>query len=255
MPGLDTTVPGMQLVKCASKDAAGQYISDMFVGLVNAKPEAVLGFATGSSPLPTYRAMIAAYAEKKVDFSRCTSYNLDEYVGLPEGHPETYSAFMQANLFDSINLPSESVHVPAGCVPKGGEPLTPAEVDTLGDRYEADLERDGPVDLWLLGVGHNGHIAFNEPGSAADSRTRLVHLDAGTIEANKRFFDNDPSLVPTSAVSVGVGTILASRRIVLVAGPEKAEAVARMMDRSLGPDASCPASFLQTHPDVVVVTY
>lgn len=205
--------------------------------LVQAKPSCVLGLATGSTPELTYRKLIEAFHEG-TDFSAVTTFNLDEYVGLTGDHPQSYRFFMEERLFKHINIRPWNTHLLKGTA------LFPALECAA---YEHQILAHGGVDLWLLGIGQNGHIAFNEPGSSVDSRTRLVALSASTIEANSdgRFFA-DPTEVPRCALTAGIGTIRESRQIVLLAtGAKKAPAVARALRGEFS--AECPASLLQDH--------
>lgn len=206
------------------------------------KQDAVLGLATGSTPLGVYRELTRMHKEDGLDFSHVTTFNLDEYLGLPGSHPQSYRYFMDEHLFKHINIRPENTHVPSGVA---------ADMETYCESYERQIRDAGGIDLQILGIGTDGHIAFNEPGSPLDSRTRVEHLTQQTILDNSRFFDR-PEDVPTRAITMGVGTILEAARIVLVAtGPGKAEAVAAAIE---GPVSSkCPASALQTHADVTML--
>lgn len=209
---------------------------------VKRNPAAVLGLATGGTPLGMYRELIKLHQEEGVDFSRVSSFNLDEYVGLPANHGQSYRAYMVENLFRHINISLDRTNVPRG----DGTDLA-AECA----RYEQAIIEAGGVDIQVLGIGNNGHIGFNEPGSTPDTVTRVVQLDASTIEANARYFDSIEE-VPTQAVSMGIKTILGAKRILLLAsGEAKAEAVRHMLEQEMTPDV--PASLLQLHPDVVVI--
>lgn len=210
--------------------------------LLCTKPAAVLGLATGSTPLGLYRELIRRHRENGLDFSRATTFNLDEYVGLDPLHPASYHHFMQANLFDHVNVRAEQVHIPDG---------TASDIPAFCAQYEAAIRGAGGIDLQVLGIGRDGHIGFNEPSSSLASRTRLKTLTEVTIEANKRFFSS-PAEVPRHVITMGVGTIMEARICLLFAfGESKAEAVAAMVE---GPvTAMCPASILQLHPQVIVI--
>jgi len=210
--------------------------------LVRAKPEAVLGLATGSTPLGLYRELIRRHREGGLDFGAVTTFNLDEYVGLDPRHPASYHRFMQENLFDHVNIRPDHIHLPDGMT---------ADIPAYCAGYEAAIRAAGGIGLQVLGIGHDGHIGFNEPGSSLGSRTRLKTLTAETIEANRRFF-SDAGEVPHHVITMGVGTILESRVCLLLAfGEAKAEAVAGMVE---GPvTAMCPASVLQLHPQTVLI--
>ena len=207
------------------------------------KSDATLGLATGSTPVGLYKLMIADYAAGKISYKDMTSINLDEYVGLPVTHPESYRAFMNRNLFDHIDIKKENTHVPDGLNP---------DLAAAADAYTAYIAAH-PVDVQILGIGSNGHIAFNEPGTPFDSHTHVVTLKEGTRKDNARFFDNDIDKVPTHAVTMGLKDIMSAKFIILLAnGSGKANAVKEMIK---GPvSENCPASILQTHPNVLVVT-
>lgn len=207
------------------------------------KPEAVLGLATGSTPIGLYKCMIADYKAGAVSYKNMTSINLDEYVGLPVTHPESYRSFMNRNLFDHIDIKLENTHVPDGLA---------EDLQKAADEYTA-FAAAHPIDVQILGIGANGHIGFNEPGTPFDSHTHVVTLKEGTRRDNARFFDNDISLVPTHAVTLGMQDIMNAKAVILLAsGAGKADAVAKMIKGPVSTD--CPASILQTHPNVLVVT-
>lgn len=206
------------------------------------KQDAVLGLATGSTPLGVYRELIRMHDEDALDFLQVTTFNLDEYLGLPDTHPQSYHYFMQENLFKHINVLRARTHVPSGVA---------EDVGAYCKQYEQQIRDAGGIDLQILGIGSDGHIAFNEPGSPLDSRTRVGQLTQQTIQDNSRFFDRIED-VPTQAITMGVGTILEARKIVLLAtGASKADAVAAAIE---GPVSSaCTASALQTHPDATIL--
>lgn len=206
------------------------------------KPSSVLGLATGATPVGTYRELIRLYREEGLSFSQVVTFNLDEYVGLPPTHPQSYRYFMDQNLFEHINIPPGNIHVPYGHVD---------EVLEFCEWYEAEIARCGGIDIQLLGIGTDGHIAFNEPGSSLGSRTRLKTLTKETLQDNARFFDGVDQ-VPRFAITMGVGTILEARNILLLAsGRGKAEAVAQCIE---GPvSAQVTASALQLHRNVHVI--
>ena len=207
------------------------------------KSDATLGLATGSTPVGLYKLMIADYEAGKISYKDVTSINLDEYVGLPVTHPESYRAFMNRNLFDHIDIKKENTHVPDGLNP---------DLAAAADAYTAYIAAH-PVDVQILGIGSNGHIAFNEPGTPFDSHTHVVTLKEGTRKDNARFFDNDIDKVPTHAVTMGLKDIISAKFIILLAsGAGKAGAVNAMINGPVSED--CPASILQTHPNVLVVT-
>lgn len=206
------------------------------------KPGKVLGLATGSTPIGLYERMVKDHKENETSYKEIKSFNLDEYVGLPIEHPESYYAFMHRNLFDHIDIPEENTHVPSGL----GDDL-----DKQAKHYDEMID-ENPVDIQVLGIGSDGHIAFNEPGTPFDSGTHVCDLAESTIQDNCRFFDNDINLVPKQAVTQGIGTIMKAKNIMLIAtGKNKAQAIKDMIE---GPvDIVCPASILQNHGDVVVI--
>ena len=206
------------------------------------KPGKVLGLATGSTPLGLYARMVKDHKENKTSYQDIKSFNLDEYVGLPTSHPESYYAFMHRNLFDLIDIKEENVHIPSGL----GEDL-----ESQAKEYDKMID-ECPVDVQLLGIGSDGHIAFNEPGTSFESGTHITDLAESTIKDNCRFFDNDINKVPTQAVTQGIGTIMKAKNILLIAtGANKAQAVKDMIEGPI--DEACPASILQKHENVVVI--
>lgn len=216
---------------------AGDIAADAIEKLVRSKPDAVLGLATGSTPL----AIWAALAARNLDFSRVSGFALDEYVGLEPGHPESYRAVIDREVVETLGLRRDHVHVPGDS----------GDLATAGERFEAALEAAGGVDLQVLGIGSTGHIAFNEPGSSLASLTRVKALAEQTRRDNARFF---PSIddVPTHCITQGLGTILRARHLVLLAfGAGKAEAIAGAVE---GPvTSSLPGSVIQLHPRVTVL--
>jgi glucosamine-6-phosphate deaminase len=231
----------MDVVICRNYDALSRAAAGVVADLVNHKPDAVLGFATGSSPVGLYKELIRLHEEEGLDFSKVTTFNLDEYVGLPGDHPQSYRHFMNQNLFDHINIPVQNTHVPSG---------TSANHAASCEWYEKRIRDAGGIDLQVLGIGSDGHIAFNEPGSSLGSRTRMVTLTEQTIDDNSRFFKRK-SDVPRHAISMGVGTILEARKLLMVAsGKNKAAALAAAVE---GPITSMiTASALQLHPEAIV---
>ncbi|MFN0136565.1 MAG: glucosamine-6-phosphate deaminase [Phycisphaerae bacterium] len=206
------------------------------------RPNCVLGLATGSSPIGTYAELIRMHREAGLDFSKVTTFNLDEYLGLPPAHDQSYRYFMDKQLFEHVNIDPKNIHVPYGHA---------ENVEQFCAWYEAEIRRAGGIDLQLLGIGGDGHIAFNEPGSSLGSRTRLKTLTRQTIDDNARFFKNADA-VPKFAITMGVGTIMEAREILLIAnGEKKAAIVAEALE---GPvTAQVTASALQLHPLVTIV--
>jgi glucosamine-6-phosphate deaminase len=227
-----------EVVIVGSTDEAGEIAAGLVRSLVSTLPDAVLGFATGSTPLSTYRALAA----QQLDLAAVRGFALDEYVGLPAGHPESYRAVIDREVVAPLGLQYRNVRVPGD----DGLPLQGA-----GERYERDIYAAGGVDLQLLGIGRTGHIGFNEPGSSLASLTRVKTLTESTRADNARFFDSLDQ-VPTHCITQGLGTILRARQLVLLAfGEAKAEAIAAALE---GPvSASTPGSVVQLHPKVTVI--
>ena len=206
------------------------------------KPTSVLGFSTGSTPLRTYEILGEFYEQGIIDFSLINTFNLDEYVGLSSDHPQSYSFFMFKNLFHKIRLDSSRIHIPLGTAP-----------DLLKEcsQYEEAIQNLGGIDFQLLGIGSNGHIGFNEPGTHFNSVTQVVSLSQETIKANSRFFNNLEE-VPKKAITMGIKTIMNTRKILLlVSGANKAEIIHRALSGPVSEDV--PASVLQLHPNTTVI--
>jgi glucosamine-6-phosphate deaminase len=206
------------------------------------KPNAVLGLPTGSSPLGMYSYLIEMYKRGEIDFSAVKTFNLDEYCGLPTDHPQSYHEFMEKNFFRHVNLKSENTHMPK---PDKGDQQTGCE------EYEKKIRQAGGIDLQILGIGRNGHIGFNEPGTSFSSRTHVIQLHQDTRLANARFFDSIDE-VPKAAVTMGIKTIMRARKIMLlISGESKREALYKLVYSQV--DEQFPASVLQLHPEVIVL--
>jgi len=219
--------------------AACKLVARQIEKLVKQKPHAVLGLATGSTPLPLYAELVRLHREEGLDFSGVRTFNLDEYVGLPSGHPASYRAFMQENLFRHVRFAAS--HIPDGLAED-----IPAECEA----YETEIRKAGGIDLQILGIGSDGHIGFNEPASSLASRTRIKTLTPRTRADNARFFGT-PEEVPHHVITMGIGTILEAGQVVMLAfGEGKAAAVAGAVEGPLS--AMNPASALQLHPRGVV---
>ena len=230
----------MQTHIFASAQQVGQAAATIIAAQLLRKPDSILGLATGSSPLPTYETLIAMHQSGVLDFSQAISFNLDEYVGIDPDHVCSYHRFMQDNLFRHVNIKPENVHIPDG---------NATDLHAAARAYDTAILEAGGIDLQLLGIGRNGHIGFNEPGDQFVYGCHEVQLSQSTIEANKRFFDSADD-VPRSAVSLGIGTIMQARQVLLIAtGVDKAEAVRRALQEDVSP--LWQASILRTHPDVV----
>jgi glucosamine-6-phosphate deaminase len=227
----------MEVIIQPTAEEASQVAARIIARLLRDKPGAVLGLATGSTPLRLYQALI----DMKLDWSRVTTFNLDEYIGLPREHPQTYHSFMWENLFRHVNIRPENVHIPDG---------NAADIPRFCTAYEERIRAAGGIDMQVLGIGSDGHIGFNEPTSSLASRTRIKTLTPQTRRDNARFFGSEEE-VPIHVITMGIGTIMDARQNVLLAfGAGKADAVAGAVE---GPvTANNPASVLQMHPVVKV---
>ncbi len=232
----------VNLIKAADPEEVGKLAADLFEALIRTKPACVIGLATGSTPLPLYQELIAREKAGKIDFTRVRSANLDEYKGLAPDHPQSYRRFMQENLFDHISIKPENTIVPDGLA---------EDVQAMCEAYERKIEAWGGVDLQLLGIGHDGHIGFNEPADHFPGMTHEVELTAMTRDANKRFFASLDE-VPTAAFTMGIGTVMAAKKIVMVVtGADKHDILMKSFFGPVTPEV--PASILQFHPDVTVI--
>ena len=232
----------MKIIVTENYDAMSHRTAQLLAAQILLKPDCVLGLATGSTPVGTYAQLIEQYQAGELDFSRVTTVNLDEYAGLAPEHEQSYRYFMQHNLFDHVNIRRESTHVPSGLAEDAAEEC---------QAYGQMIARLGGIDMQLLGLGHNGHIGFNEPADVFPVHPHVVDLTENTIRANARFFGSE-SEVPHQALTMGVGDIMRARRIlVAVSGEDKAEAVYRSFASPVTPQV--PASVLQLHNDVTVI--
>ena len=226
-----------------SQWAANYVVSKIKAANPTAEKPFVLGLPTGSSPMGMYKALIKHYQEKRVSFQHIVTFNMDEYVGLPEDHPQSYHTFMWSNFFSHIDINPANVNMLNG---------NASDLEAECAAYEAKMKAVGGVDLFLGGIGADGHIAFNEPGSSLSSRTRIKTLTQDTIIANSRFFDNDVNKVPKTSVTVGVGTILDAKEVlIMVNGHNKARALAQVVEGSINQMWTITA--LQLHPKGIIV--
>ena len=238
----------MRLIIKQDYQSISQWAADYVVARINAaKPTAerpfVLGLPTGSPPLGMYKALIEANKAGKVSFQHVVTFNMDEYIGLPEGHPESYHSFMWNNFFSHIDIKKEHVHILNG---NAADPLKECA------DYEEAIKAAGGIDLFLGGIGPDGHIAFNEPGSSLSSRTRIKTLTTDTIIANSRFFEGDVNKVPKTAMTVGVGTVMDAREVlILVNGHSKARALQQAVEGAVNQMWTITA--LQLHPHGIIV--
>jgi glucosamine-6-phosphate deaminase len=232
----------MKIYRAADYKDMSRKAANIISAQIIMKPNCVLGLATGSTPIGTYQQLAEWYRKGDLDFSEVTTVNLDEYKGLPRTSEQSYYYFMHKNLFDEVNINPEYTHLPNGMEPDSEKECA---------RYDALIHSLGGVDLQLLGLGHNGHIGFNEPDEAFEKETHCVDLQQRTIEANKRFFDSADE-VPKQAYTMGIKTIMQAKKIlVVVSGADKAEIVKKAFFGPVTPEI--PASILQMHNDVTLV--
>lgn len=233
----------MKIIVVKDKEEMGKKAAKIFAEQITNKPDSLLGLATGSTPIPLYNELIKLSKLGVVNFAKVRSVNLDEYLGLEESHNQSYRYFMQNNLFNHIPIKHENTAMPNAM----------AE-DTLAEckRYDKVITDWGGIDLQLLGIGHNGHIGFNEPGTEFVVKTHLVEIAQKTRTANSRFFDNDPDKVPSHAITMGIGNIMSAQKILLlVSGEDKADILHKSLTGAVSP--SVPASVLQLHNNVTVI--
>ena len=233
----------MKIIRAKDYKDMSRKAANIISAQVIMKPNCVLGLATGGTPVGAYAQLVDWYNKGDLDFSEVTTVNLDEYRGLPKEHPESYWSFMHRNLFDHVNIDPAHINLPDG---------TNMDAEAECKRYDEVIRSVGGVDLQLLGIGHDGHIGFNEPHDAFDLGTHCVDLAQETIEANKRFFDGNEDLVPKQAYTMGIKTIMQARKVLVVAnGLAKAKAVKAVVSGPVTPE--CPGSILQMHPDFTLV--
>lgn len=236
-------IPTMNIIVTDRPEQAFKKAADIIACEIHHNPRPVLGLATGRTMESVYRLLVERYETAMLDFSTTTSFNLDEYVGLPPTDKNSYRHYMQKHLFAHVNMPVAQIHVPNG---------TATDLDAECAEYEANIQGAGGIGLQILGIGNTGHIGFNEPPSPFDSRTRVVHLDDITRRQNSGMFGNDPSRVPERALTMGVGTILEARKLVLVAtGAGKASIVDVALNGPINENVSATA--IRLHPDCTVI--
>lgn len=232
----------MKIIHCNNYEEMSAAAAELICNAISEKPDLVLGLATGSTPEGMYADLCSQYEQEKVDFSKVTTINLDEYCGLPSDHPQSYLTFMKQNLFDHVNLNPGKTFLPNG---NTGDHAAEAA------RYEEMVEKLGFADIQILGVGRNGHIGFNEPAEALFTKTHLTALSKDTVRANSRFFASVDE-VPKHAITMGVGTIMAAKQIVLLASGEgKRPAISTLLGGMI--DTICPVTLLQLHPNVTLI--
>lgn len=232
----------MKFITVESYEKMSRSAANIISAQVIIKPDCVLGLATGSSPLGTYRQLVEWYRKGDIDFSGVTTVNLDEYIGLNGQNPQSYRYFMNQNLFSQVNIPLKNTFVPNGCA---ANPADECEA------YDREIKRLGGIDLQLLGIGLDGHIGFNEPDDYFVKNTHVVDLHESTVAANARFFKTKAE-VPRKAITMGMISILQAKKILLIAsGPEKSEILNQAFYGPITP--KIPASILQLHPDITVI--
>lgn len=232
----------MKFIEVNTYEELSQKASELIINIVKNNPNAKLGLATGSTPLGTYKRMIEDHHKHGTTYENIITVNLDEYVGLPKSHPSSYHYYMNHELFNHINIKRENTHIPNGIA---------KDLDEECKRYEAIIDKLGGLDLQLLGIGQNGHIGFNEPGTSFQSVTHVVELTENTREANARFFDRIED-VPKKAITMGIASILKSKKIVLlISGKQKSKALHRLLHEEISEDF--PASALKNHPNCTVI--
>lgn len=232
----------MNIVITDTYEEMSKKAANIIVSQVTLNPESILGLATGSTPIKTYEYIREKYEGNEVDFEKTVTFNLDEYIGLSQEDPQSYRNFMDQHLFKHINIKEENIYIPNGLA---------EDIQLECINYEEEIRKHGGIDLQLLGIGRNGHIGFNEPNVSFEARTHKVSLDEDTIHANARFFDSADE-VPTAAISMGIKTIMMSKKILLLAsGKNKAEAINALVNGPITP--KLPASILQLHQDVTII--
>ncbi|WP_296649039.1 glucosamine-6-phosphate deaminase [Romboutsia sp. 13368] len=232
----------MRIIVCQNYEEVSKKAAQMILSQVTLKPNSVLGLATGSTPIGMYENLVELNKKGDIDFSEVRTFNLDEYYKLPKNNDQSYHYFMHKNLFNHINIKPSNIHIPNGMTD---------DVNAECERYDSLIKEAGGVDIQVLGIGNNAHIGFNEPTVNFEKGTHLVELEDSTIEANSRFFDNIED-VPKKAITMGVGSIFKSKKIMLIAtGENKAEAIYNTVYGKVVPEV--PASILQFHNDIVLI--
>ena len=232
----------MRLIICNNYEEMSKEAAKLVAGLITLKPDCVLGLATGSTPVGMYENLAKLNKDGEIDFSRVTTYNLDEYYPISPENDQSYRYFMNVNLFDNINIDKKNTYVP------NGETENPKEEC---ENYEKLVSSLGGADIQILGIGQNGHIGFNEPDKCLDANTHVTDLTESTIQANSRFFDSIDD-VPKKAITMGIATILKAKKIVLLAsGKNKHAVVKELLDSCIS--TNNPATMLKVHPDVVLI--
>ena len=232
----------MKVIVVKNYDELSREGANIIADIIKENPSCTLGLATGSSPIGTYKYLVKDYEDGKISFENVKTYNLDEYCGISRSHPQSYYYFMHDNLFNHVNIKEENTHVPYAA--------PGSNLEEEAKKYTDELNSVN-IDLQLLGIGENGHIGFNEPGTPFDQETFVVTLTQNTREVNKRFF-NSIDEVPTHAMTMGIKNIMNAKKILmLISGPKKADTVVKLLKGEITPDF--PASILHKHPDCTVI--
>ena len=232
----------MRVILCDTYEEMSKNAAKLVASQIYLKPDCVLGLATGSTPIGTYEELVRLYKAGEIDFKDVVTFNLDEYYPISPENPQSYHYFMNQHLFSKVNIAPENIHILDGKT---------KHAEKECNAFDEQIENCGGIDLQILGIGRNGHIGFNEPDDALNTSTHITDLTSSTIEANARFFDSIES-VPKQALTMGIATILKSRKIILLAnGREKYEAVSQLLTEEI--DTEVPATMLKVHPDVVLI--
>lgn len=232
----------MEVIRVKDYDEMSEKACAFVTERLKQRNDLVMGFATGSTPEGLYQRLIEKYRKQEITFKDVVSFNLDEYIGLDKDHPNSYYYFMREKLFDHVDISFDNVNIPNGAA---------SDLEAECQAFEAKIKQAGGIELQILGIGENGHIGFNEPGTPFTSRTQVVDLASSTIKANSRFFDSIEE-VPTQAVSMGIGTIMESKEILLLAsGETKRDAMTAVLRGDITEDV--PATVLQKHPNVTII--
>lgn len=232
----------MEVIRVKDYDEMSEKACAFVTERLKQRNDLVMGFATGSTPEGLYQRLIEKYRKQEITFKDVVSFNLDEYIGLDKDHPNSYYYFMREKLFDHVDISFDNVNIPNGVA---------SDLEAECQAFEAKIKQAGGIELQILGIGGNGHIGFNEPGTPFTSRTQVVDLASSTIKANSRFFDSIEE-VPTQAVSMGIGTIMESKEILLLAsGETKRDAMTAVLRGDITEDV--PATVLQKHPNMTII--
>lgn len=232
----------MKVLMFKDHDEASHYAAQLVINQLKEKPDSVLGLATGSTPIELYDHLIDAVKAGEISFKEVSTFNLDEYLGIEADHPESFATFMQEELFKSVDMNPERIHIPKGMA---------EDPEAESQAYERELIEKGPINLQILGLGSNAHIGFNEPGEILSNKTHMTRLSEKTREDNARFFHSLED-VPTHAITMGIGSIMRAEKIILLAsGQAKADAIQKTVEGPI--TTQVPASMLQLHPEVLLL--